>query len=43
MEARDDTGELHYAPLRDTLTLGEASDLIERLQRLEDNQPKAAA
>jgi hypothetical protein len=36
-------GALHWAPLRDSLTRVEASDLIDRLERLEANVPKAAA
>lgn len=35
--ARDDQGKLHWGPLRDSLTKAEASDLIERLGRLEEN------
>ena len=35
--ARDDQGQLHWSPLRDSLTKAEASDLIERLGRLEEN------
>ena len=41
-EARDEDGALHWGPLRETLTRDEASDLIERLQRLETNQPVVA-
>ena len=35
---RDADGELHWAPLRDSLTKGEASDLIERLAELEEKK-----
>lgn len=35
--ARDAAGDLHWGPLRDSLTKPEASDLIERLSRLEEN------
>lgn len=36
-DAVDEQNELHWGPLRDTLTKGEASDLIERLTRLEES------
>lgn len=39
---RDEKGELHWSPLRDSLSKAEASDLIERLGRLEENMSKAA-
>lgn len=39
---RDDAGELHWSPLRDDLRRGEASDLIDRLTRLEANVGAAA-
>lgn len=35
--ARDETGGLHWAPLRESLTRAEASDLIDRLSKLEQN------
>lgn len=35
--ARDDEGQLHWGPLRDSLSKAEASDLIERLSKLETN------
>ena len=35
LEGEDTEGELHWAPLRDSLTKAEASDLIERLTKLE--------
>lgn len=35
LEGADATGELHWAPLRDSLTKQEATDLIDRLTRLE--------
>lgn len=41
--ARDDQGELHWGPLRDSLSKAEASDLIERLGKLEANIQAAAA
>lgn len=40
--ARDQDGALHWGPLRDSLTKAEASDLIERLSRLEENVEAAA-
>jgi hypothetical protein len=43
LAGRDDAGELHFGPLLADLTRVEASDLIERLERLERNTPKAAA
>jgi hypothetical protein len=35
--ARDEEGQLHWGPLRDSLSKDEASNLIERLERLEAN------
>jgi hypothetical protein len=35
-------GELHWSPLRDSLTRQEASDLIERLDKFEQNLKDAA-
>lgn len=40
--AEDASGDLHWAPLRDSLTRPEASDLIDRLERLEANVGAAA-
>lgn len=40
--ARDEDGILHWAPLRESLTRAEASDLIDRLSRLEENVGAAA-
>lgn len=40
--ARDTEGRLHWGPLRDSLTKAEASDLIERLSRLEQHAGAAA-
>lgn len=40
--ARDDQGDLHWAPLRESLTRAEASDLIDRLTRLEENATAGA-
>lgn len=40
--AYDEQGVLHWGPLRDSLTRGEASDLIDRLERLETNVGAAA-
>lgn len=37
LSGRDDAGDLHWGPLRDSLSKTEASDLIERLTRLEEN------
>lgn len=37
IHGRDEQGELHWAPLRDSLTKTEAHDLIDRLERLEAN------
>jgi hypothetical protein len=34
--AIDEAGELHYAPLRDTLSKAEASELIDRLSKLQE-------
>ena len=42
-QAYSPDGVLHWAPLRDSLTRAEASDLIERLQAKESGLPKAAA
>jgi hypothetical protein len=39
---RDGDGELHWSPLRDSLTKTEASGLIDRLTRLERNAAAAA-
>lgn len=40
---KSDDGELHWSPLRDSLTKDEASALIERLQKFQDGLPKAEA
>ena len=37
LHGRDHQGDVHWAPLRDSLTRTEASDLIDRLERLETN------
>lgn len=37
LSGRDEAGVLHWSPLRDSLSKAEASDLIERLGRLEEN------
>jgi hypothetical protein len=42
LEGRDGDGELHWGPLRDSLSKAEATDLIERLGRLEQNVKAAA-
>jgi hypothetical protein len=34
--AIDEAGELHYGPLRDTLSKAEASELIDRLSKLQE-------
>lgn len=39
---RDGTGELHWAPLRETLTRAEANSWIDRLEGLSGRTPKAA-
>lgn len=39
--ARDESGGLHWGPLRDSLSKAEASDLIERLGNLEKNTETA--
>lgn len=41
--ARDNEGRLHWSPLRDSLSKVEASDLIERLERLDENVTAVAS
>jgi len=41
-DAQDEEG-LHWGPLRDSLTKTEATDLIDRLSKLEQNTAAAAA
>jgi hypothetical protein len=42
LSGRDEEGALHWSPLRDSLTRPEASDLIDRLEKLEKNVGAAA-
>jgi len=42
LEGNDAEGELHWSPLRDSLTREEASGLIDRLERYESNVGSAA-